>query len=73
MVYDQVSIAASLEQAVDMIGYDALRAEQAAGRAEGRLLGIGLGLYVEPSGLAMGNMASEGAMVRSASTGRCRP
>ena len=46
-----------------MIGYDALRAEQAAARAEGRLLGIGLGLYVEPSGLAMGNMASEGAMV----------
>jgi carbon-monoxide dehydrogenase large subunit len=63
MVYDQVSIAASLEQAVEMIGYDALRAEQAAARAEGRLLGIGLGLYVEPSGLAMGNMASEGAIV----------
>ena len=46
-----------------MIGYDALRAEQAAARAEGRLLGIGLGLYVEPSGIAMGNMASEGAIV----------
>ena len=35
-----------------MIGYDAFRAEQAAARAEGRLLGIGLGLYVEPSGIA---------------------
>ena len=57
-----------------MIGYDALRAEQAAARAEGRLLGIGLGLYVEPSGLAMGNMASEGGdRLRSASTARCRP
>ncbi len=63
MVYDDVSIAASLEQAVEMLGYDALRAEQAAARADGRLLGIGLGLYVEPSGLAMGNMASEGAIV----------
>ena len=47
-----------------MIGYDAFRAEQAAARAEGRLLGIGLGLYVEPSGIAMGNLASEAAIVR---------
>ena len=35
-----------------MIDYDAFRAEQAAARAEGRLLGIGLGLYVEPSAMA---------------------
>ena len=63
MVYSEVSIGASLEQAVDMIGYDAMRAEQLRARADGRLLGIGLGLYVEPSGLAMGNMASEGAIV----------
>ena len=46
-----------------MIGYDELRAEQAAARREGRLLGIGLGLYVEPSGIAMGNMSSEAAVV----------
>jgi carbon-monoxide dehydrogenase large subunit len=63
MVYDNVSIAGSLEQAVELLGYDELRAEQERGRGEGRLLGIGLGLYVEPSGLAMGNMASEGAVV----------
>ncbi len=63
LVYDRVSIAGSLEQAVEMIGYDALRAEQEQARAEGRLLGVGLGLYVEPSGIAMGNMASEGAIV----------
>ena len=63
MVYDDVSIAGSLEQAVAMIGYDAFRAEQARAREEGRLVGVGLGLYVEPSGIAMGNMASEGALV----------
>jgi aerobic carbon-monoxide dehydrogenase large subunit len=63
MMYDHVSIAGSLEQAVEMIGYDELRAEQARARQEGRLLGVGLGLYVEPSGIAMGNMASEGAIV----------
>ena len=63
MVYSEVSIAGSLEQAVEMIGYEQFRKEQAEARAEGRCLGIGLGLYVEPSGLAMGNMASEGAVV----------
>jgi carbon-monoxide dehydrogenase large subunit len=63
MVYSETSIAGSLEQAVEMIGYEQFRKDQAAARAEGRLLGIGLGLYVEPSGLAMGNMSSEGAVV----------
>ncbi len=64
IVYDQVSIAGSLEQAAAMIGYDEVRAEQARAREEeGRLLGVGFGLYVEPSGLAMGNMSSEGAIV----------
>ncbi len=63
MVYSEVSIGESLEQAASMIDYDAFRAEQAAAREQGRLVGIGLGLYVEPSGLAIGNMASEGAMV----------
>jgi carbon-monoxide dehydrogenase large subunit len=63
MVYSETSIAGSLEQAVEMIDYERFRTEQAAARAEGRLLGIGLGLYVEPSGLAMGNMSSEGAVV----------
>ena len=62
-VYDGVSIAASLEQAAAMVGYDAFRAEQAAARHQGRLLGIGLGLYVEPSGIAMGSLASEAAIV----------
>ncbi len=63
LVYDGVSIAASLEQAAAMIDYDAFRAEQAAARRHGRLLGLGLGLYVEPSGLAVGSLASEAAIV----------
>jgi aerobic carbon-monoxide dehydrogenase large subunit len=63
IVYDHVSISGSLEQAAAMIGYDELRAEQARARDEGRLLGIGFGLYVEPSGIAMGNMSSEAAVI----------
>jgi carbon-monoxide dehydrogenase large subunit len=64
LVYENVSIGESLDQAATMIGYDEFRIEQKRAREEeGRLLGLGLGLYVEPSGLAMGNMASEAAIV----------
>ena len=61
LVYDSVSAAGDLEQAAEMIGYDTFRDEQATAREEGRLVGIGLGLYVEPSGLAIGSLSSEGA------------
>jgi aerobic carbon-monoxide dehydrogenase large subunit len=63
LVYDGVSIAATLEQAAAMVDYDGWRAEQAAARQDGRHLGVGLGLYVEPSGLAVGSLASEAAIV----------
>jgi len=63
MVYEETSIAASLEQAAAMIGYDEFRDEQRRARADGRLLGIGFGLYVEPSGLASGTMSSEAAVI----------
>ena len=35
--------------ALDAIGYEELRREQAAARSEGRLLGIGLASYIEPA------------------------
>ncbi|MDQ1424216.1 MAG: aerobic carbon-monoxide dehydrogenase large subunit [Acidimicrobiaceae bacterium] len=64
LVFDAVSIGASLEQAIAMVDYDAFRAEQVRAREhEGRLLGIGLGLYVEPSGLAIGSLSSEAAII----------
>ncbi len=59
----RVSTAETLEQAAEMVDYDTFRKEQAAARDEGRLLGIGLGLYVEPSGLAIGSLSSEAATV----------
>jgi carbon-monoxide dehydrogenase large subunit len=46
-----------------MLGYPDLRAEQERARAEGRLFGVGLSLYVEPSGLAIGSLSSEAATV----------
>ncbi len=53
-----------------MIGYDAFRAEQAGARDQGRFLGIGLGLYVEPSAMALGNLAARGRWSGSATTAR---
>jgi carbon-monoxide dehydrogenase large subunit len=62
---EMVSPAETLEQAVEIIGYDAFRAEQRRALAEdGRLIGIGLGLYVEPSTGMMDPMGTETAVVR---------
>src|SRR6185312_13403597 len=60
-----VSPSETLEQAAEIIGYDAFRVEQQRAFAEeGRLLGIGLGLYVEPSTGMMDPMGTETAVVR---------
>ncbi len=71
MTYDIVTPAECLEQASEMIGYDDFRAEQKrAFEQEGRLLGLGLGLYVEPSGQNMATLNTEGATVRIAPSGK---
>ncbi len=50
-VYDSGDYEAALDKALVVAGYDALRAEQAArrARADRRLLGIGVAVYVEAS------------------------
>ncbi|MCW2522405.1 MAG: xanthine dehydrogenase, partial [Frankiales bacterium] len=66
MVYETVTPAETLEQAAELIGYDDFRAEQARGRAQadgGRLLGIGLSSYIEPS-VGFGIMGSEQVNIR---------
>jgi aerobic carbon-monoxide dehydrogenase large subunit len=47
MKFEGLSNVASLEKLVAMIGYPALRAEQAAARAAGRHLGIGFASFIE--------------------------
>jgi carbon-monoxide dehydrogenase large subunit len=60
----------TLEQAAEMIGYEAFRRDQRrAFDDEGRLLGIGLGLYVEPSTGMMDPLGTETAVVRVHPTG----
>jgi 2-furoyl-CoA dehydrogenase large subunit len=53
-LYDSGDYAACLERALELADYDGRRAEQAAARAEGRLVGIGIACVVEPSISNMG-------------------
>jgi len=49
-VYDSGSYHGALERLLEVAGYAALRREQAAARAEGRAVGIGLACFVELTG-----------------------
>lgn len=52
LVYDSGDYEAVLKKALDMAGYEELRLEQAAGREQGRYIGIGLSTYIEACGIA---------------------
>jgi aerobic carbon-monoxide dehydrogenase large subunit len=64
MTYDSISPLETFEQALTMLDYDAFRAEQAAARARGRYLGVGISNYVEPSTPGFGAYATEAATIR---------
>ena len=49
MVYDSGSYRESLERALELVGYEELRKRQQELRQQGRYLGIGISLYVEPT------------------------
>ena len=51
--YDSGDYSKGLDLALELSGYEALRARRASARAEGRLFGIGLACGVEPSGSNM--------------------
>jgi aerobic carbon-monoxide dehydrogenase large subunit len=63
-VLDQMTAAATLEQAAELIGYDDFRARQAERRAEGRLVGLGMSVLAEPSAIASGWFSTDAATVR---------
>ncbi len=58
-----VSPEETLEQAATMIAYDAFRSEQQDQLRSGRLLGIGIGLYIEPQSM-IGPYSTEPAHIR---------
>ena len=51
IVYDCGDYRSALDQALEAVGYDAARAEQAAARRQGRYVGIGVACLVEKAGL----------------------
>ena len=79
VVYDSGNYEAALDRALELVGYDDFRAEQAAAREQGRHLGIGLSTYVEICGMAPSAVAYtlgaragvwESALVRVHPTGK---
>src|SRR5262245_3334948 len=60
MVYDPGSYGPALEQVLAALGYPALRRQQAALRAQGRYLGIGIACYCEPTGMGSRGLAQRG-------------
>src|SRR4029453_11999407 len=55
--YDSGNYQGALDKALTHIGYESLRREQAAARAKGRYLGIGVSTYVEICGLGPSQVA----------------
>src|SRR4029079_8470703 len=52
LTYDSGNYAPALARALEMVGYQRFRAEQAEARTRGRYLGLGLSCYIEACGLA---------------------
>jgi 2-furoyl-CoA dehydrogenase large subunit len=53
-IYDSGDYPKALRMALDMLGYDKMREEQQKARSEGRLVGIGIAVGVDPSVSNMG-------------------
>ena len=71
MVLEDVTPADCLEKLLSHLDITAFRAEQAAARAEGRYLGLGIAAYIEPTATSMfPPSATEVAVVRVEPTGR---
>jgi carbon-monoxide dehydrogenase large subunit len=69
-VFKEMTPLETLERAVEMLDYEAFRAEQAEARAQGRLLGVGCCAYVEPTASGPPTQVSEGALVRVENDGQ---
>ncbi|MBM3769739.1 MAG: xanthine dehydrogenase family protein molybdopterin-binding subunit [Acidimicrobiia bacterium] len=79
LTYDSGDYPGILKKLLDHVNYEALRKEQAAARTAGKIMGIGVGTYVEICGLGPSQVASavgfqgglwESAIVRVHPTGK---
>jgi aerobic carbon-monoxide dehydrogenase large subunit len=79
LIYDSGNYQGALDKVLAHVGYEKLRQEQAAARANGRYLGVGVSTYVEICGLGPSQVAGavgfqgglwESAIVRFHPTGK---
>ncbi|MBC7898322.1 MAG: molybdopterin-dependent oxidoreductase [Cytophagaceae bacterium] len=67
--YDSGNYEPALDRALEMVDYKGLRAAQAAGRQEGKYIGIGLSSYIEACGLApshvVGSLGAQAGLYES--------
>lgn len=67
--YDSGNYEPALDKALQLIDYAGLRAQQAAGRAQGKYLGIGMSAYIEACGLApshiVGSLGAQAGLYES--------
>src|SRR5947209_5769043 len=70
MPYSDITPSETFEQALEMLGYDTFRREQALAREAGRYLGVGTCTYVEPTTSAMPFYGTEGATIRIEPSGK---
>jgi carbon-monoxide dehydrogenase large subunit len=69
-VFQEITPLETLEQALEILDYEAFRKEQAEALAEGRYLGVGICSYVEPTSMGGNTLASEAAHVTVETSGR---
>ena len=69
-LFKEITPRETLDQALQILDYDAFRAEQAVARASGRLLGVGVSVYVEPTSMDAPGLATEGATIRVEPSGK---
>ena len=69
-LFQEITPLETLDQALEILDYDGFRNEQAAARSQGRLLGLGISVYVEPTSMDTPTLATEGATVRVESSGK---
>jgi carbon-monoxide dehydrogenase large subunit len=67
--YDSGNYEPALDRALEMVGYAALRKEQADARTKGRYIGIGLSSYIEACGIApsavVGSLGAQAGLYES--------
>ncbi len=68
-VFQEITPLETLEQALEILDYDAFRKEQAAALTEGRYLGVGISAYVEPTSMGGNTLATEAATVKVDTSG----